>query len=158
MEETYDVKKAIIYLVVLILVIGLFYGITVLVINNKDKEESQASEPYTSIQYEEIIVSNILKQTADDYYVLVTTKNDEKYKQYISDYTTYTTKKDALPTYRVDLDNSFNKSYLQAESDFTGDPLIFKESTLLRITNHQISEIYGKDEIQSAISYLVNGI
>lgn len=159
MEETYDVKKAVIYLIILVLIIALFYGITTLVINNKNnKTDDNPNETYTSIQYEEIIVSNILKQTSNDYYVLVTTKNDTNYKQYISDFTTYTTKKGALPTYRIDLDNSFNKNYLQDESNFEGDLPVFKESTLLRIVDHNILEIYETDKIETAILNLVNGI
>lgn len=157
MEETYDIKKAIICLVILIIIIGIFYGITMLVISNKEAEEEKENN-YTSIQYEEIIVSNILKQTDSDYYVLVTTSYSTDYKQYISDFATYTTKQGALPTYRVDLDNSFNKNYYQEESDFTGEIPVFKGSTLLRIVDHKITEIYEESEIKDAISYLVNGV
>lgn len=156
--ETYNIKKAIICFIILVVIIGLFYGITTLVVNNKKKEEENTeNNSYTNIQYEEIIVSNILKQTAIDYYVLVITKNDENYKQYISDFTTYTTKKNALPTYRIDLDNSFNKKYLQEGSNFDDELPIFSGCTLVRVTEGNITEIYESSEIQSAISHLVNG-
>ena len=158
MEETFEVKKAIIFLVVLVLIIGIFYGITVLVVDHKKEKEAEENEPYTSIQYEEIIVSNILKQTADDYYVLATTKNDENYKQYISDFTTYPTTEGALPTYRIDLDNGFNQKYLQSESDFSGSLPVFKTSTLIRVVNHEIAEVYQDMEVEEAILYLVNGM
>lgn len=161
MEETesYNIKKAIICFAILVVIIGIFYGITTLVVNNKNKkEESNENNSYTNIQYDEIIVSNILKQTASDYYVLATTKNDDNYKQYISDFTTYTTKKNALPSYRIDLDNSFNKKYLQDESNFDNELPVFSGSTLIRVTGGSITEIYESSEISSAISHLVNGI
>ena len=157
MEETYDIKKAIIYLVILIIIIGVFYGITVLVTNNKKEEKTVNTDPYVSIQYESILVSNILKQNNDDYYVLATTKNDNNYKQLISDFSTYTTKQGALPSYNIDLDNSFNKKYLQENSDFEKEIPTFKTSTLLRITNHAITEIYEDEKVSEAILKLVNG-
>ena len=158
--ETYSIKKAIIGLVVVVVIIGLFYGITALIVNNKkDKnEEINQDTPETNIQYEEIIVSNILKQTPVDYYVLATTNSDDNYRQYISDFTTYTTKKNALPTYRIDLDNSFNKKYLQETSNFDNELPVFSGCTLIRVTEGAISEIHESSEISSAISHLVNGI
>ncbi len=157
--ENYSIKNAIIGLVVVVAIIGVFYGITTLVVNNKEeKEESNQNEPETNIQYEEIIVSNILKQTPVDYYVLVTTKNDEGYAQYVSDFSTYATKSNALPTYRIDLDNGFNKKYLQEESNFDNELPVFSGSTLVRVTEGSIAEIYETSDISSAISKLVNGI
>ena len=157
MEETYNVKKAIICFIILAVAIGAFYGITVLVLNNKKESKTTEEEPYVSIQYESILVGNVLKQNSDDYYVLVTTKNSSNYQQYISDFSTYSTKKGSLPTYTVDLDNSFNKNYLQSESDFNAEIPVFKTSTLLRVTNHKIVENYEDSEISDAIQTLVNG-
>lgn len=151
MEQTYSAKQIIIIMVVILSVILVFYGITVLVSNNKNTEIDNNSD--TVIQYEEILVGEIFKQNNSEYYILAYdgTNDGQKYK---SDINTYTTKENSIKTYYVDLTNAFNKKYVATESNFENEFPIFKESTLLKIANGSIVEVYEGDSLSNKITEL----
>lgn len=103
-------------ILVLVVIFGLFYGLTVLRTMDKDSKKNDDKE--TIIQYDEILIGTILNQKANDYYVLVTDLNADDY----SKYETYVDSFDGNPKVRVytsDIKNIFNKSY-------TGDSNVTK--------------------------------
>lgn len=153
MEQTYSTKQIIIIMAVMLSVILVFYGITVLVSNNKKEDTKNDNNSDTVIQYEEILVGEIFKQNNSEYYVLAydSTSDGQKYK---SDINTYVTKENSAKTYFVDLTNAFNKKYVSTESNFENEFPIFKEPTLLKIVNGSIVEVYEGNSISDKITDL----
>ncbi len=151
MEQTYSAKQIIIIMVVILSVILIFYGITVLVSNKKDDSESDISD--TVIQYEEILVGEIFKQNGSEYYILAydDTSDGQNYKSEIN---TYMTKENSIKTYFIDLTNAFNKKYVADESNFENEFPIFNETTLLKIVDGSIVEIYEEDSLSDKITEL----
>lgn len=149
MEQTYDTKKMIITLFIVLAIIAIFYGITILITKNK-KEEAKNETYDTVIQYKDILVGELYNQREDDYYVLAY-NSDEESQNYISSLTSYSDLELAIKTYTIDLTTAFNKKYVASESDFNNSYPIFSGPTLLRITNKQITEIYEDDDIATQI-------
>lgn len=157
MEDKYNIKQLIIFVVVILLVLGIFYGITLLVTKNKSNETNTNNETNDEavIDYDTILVQNIFKQSSDSYYVLAYTEDDENLSDYNNDIASYKNKEDALKVYYVEISSAFNKSYVADESDFTGDYPIFKETTLLKVENGKIVQTYeGKEQITNILSIL----
>ena len=155
MEEfSFSTKKMIIMAIIILIVIIAFYFITVLVLDKKKTKSSEST--YTAIQYDEIIVGNMYKQNETEYYILATTKSDDKASSYMTNYQNYSKKEDSIKTYTIDLDSGFNKKYLSSESDFTKEYPTFKTSTLLKITDKQITDIYEGEEINTFLESLIN--
>jgi hypothetical protein len=148
-----EVNKLInIFLAVSILFV-VFYLIT-LMVTNKDTE---VSEP-VNIQYGEILVSKILDQKQDLYYVLATKEedvNNDLYDYYLTEYV----RAEQLVAFEINLDNIFNKPFVKEESNLSVEDLsdiAFKDATLLRVEKGKITEaLEGKDEIRE---YLVKKI
>ena len=69
--EEYSVKRLIKIFIILLVIFGIFYGITYLVVKNK-KAEITEEEPYAVIDEEKITISNLLNQKREEYYVLIT--------------------------------------------------------------------------------------
>ena len=159
MEETYSIKKAIIFVIVIVAIFAAFYGITILLTESKkEKETVDKDTPYVSIQYEEIVVGNIFKQNEEEYYVLATTSTDSNAQTYISSLKGYSDYENAIKSYTIDLDSGFNKKYLADESNFNSGLPVFKTSTLLKIVNKQIVETYESDDITNALEQLTNSV
>lgn len=158
MEETYSIKKAIIFVIIILIIIGAFYGITLLVTNNKKEEEPKKDDSYVSIQYEEIVVGNIYKQNESEYYVLATTKKDNNSDTYMTNYRKYASKTGATKSYTIDLDSGFNKKYLSDNSDFSLSLPIFKTTTLLKISDKKIIESYEGNDITNILETMNNNV
>jgi len=156
-NEISELKKLAYIFSSIIVVFLIFYGIAYLKMNNK---KSPDDEIVTSIQYEKILVSNILNQNKEDYYVLI--YNDEEiYNNYYFHYiSSYSKKENSLFTYLVDINNSFNSSYkaLEEASNLNVSnisDLKVKEDTLLKISNGKIiSTTEGMENISTYIKSL----
>ena len=135
-------------------VLLVFYFITVLV-NKKDKE-TYTENTNATIQYNKILVGQILNRTETDYYVLVEKENDQYidlYNYYLSNYIGENKK---FKYYTVDLSDVFNGNHIGEQTLLTGNVSEFKfvNSTLLRVKNGSIIESY--DTRDSIVSYLEN--
>lgn len=137
----------------MLLIFVAFYGIACLKMKS-DKKDDIAQ----TIQYNKILVNNILKQNNDEYYVLI--YNDEKdYSGYYYYYLQAYKKKDnALATYFVDLEDAFNKNYKSEESSLfveTPEKFKIKEDTLLKISNGKVVDAKeGQENIANYIKEL----
>ena len=141
-NEISELRKLAYIFGTIILVFLIFYGIAYLKMNNKTKAEDEIVQ---SIQYEEILVSNILKQNKDNYYVLI--YNDEKdYNNYYYYYVqAYKKNENSLYVYLTDIQNSFNSVYKADTSNLNVDDISkirIKEDTLLKISNGRIVSYY----------------
>ena len=156
MEDKYSIKQLLTFIILIWVVLGIFYGITVLVTNKKnnanrtDKVESKSN---AKIDYEKILAQNSLNQKETSYYVYAYTNNDENVSTYNNDLVSYKNKEGALKVYYVELDNAFNKNNFASESNFEDGKVIYKATTLLKVENGKVVNSYEtKEEITKILS------
>lgn len=155
MEDKYSVKQLLTFIIIILVVLGIFYGITVLVTNKKNN--TKTTEPDTTsdakIDYEKILAQNALSQKEENYYVYAYTNSDENVSTYNNDLVSYKNKENALKVYYVELDNAFNKNNFSNESNFEDNKIVFKGTTLLKVNNGSIVEKYEtKEEITNVLA------
>lgn len=148
-----EMAKLILLIVIVAIAFAIFYVITLFVVKKDEKQtNTQPETTEATIQYQKILVSNILSQKETEYYVLAY-KSDDKYLEAYKNNLTYyaMTKEDSVPYYYVELDNSLNKSFITEKSKLnveSAKDLRFSQTTLLRIKEGKIISTYeGKDNI-----------
>ncbi len=142
-----EVSKLIKLVIVVTLIVFVFYGITVLV--NKKIEEDQTEQPAT-IQYDEILIGNSLKQPNDDYYVMIYDDEDYDVNLYGTYLSIYSQKDEAIRIYKSQLNNPINQRFKAEKSnlDVTDiSDLKIKSSTLLKISDGKIEEAYEGEQL-----------
>jgi len=138
-----------------VLVLALTYFVTALASGEikfgKDKEEVKEE---TAIQYEEIMVGQMLNRSESEYYVLLFNFTDSFASYYLSLKDSYAQNEKSLPFYIVDLEKHVNKDYiLENKEDLIEKPVRlvdFKATspTVVRIKNRKVVErITGRDKI-----------
>lgn len=125
------------------------------IINSKRKTNDNLVTS-ADIQYDEILISNIMKQKKSSYYVFVYDAEDLYYPTYSTYLYMYENKENSMRLYYASLNSGFNKGYLnEEESNIVGaslDTLKFKGTTLVKVENGKIVNAYeGSDAI---IEYL----
>lgn len=138
-----------------------FYLVTWLFTDNSDKNKKEEEKPKVSIQYDEILMSNLLKQKDLEYYVLAYDAEDKYYDSYNMYIHTYSTQKDAKRVYTSVLSNGFNKKFYDKElkesvidaADIS--KLKLKDTSLIRVRRGTIRNVYeGHEEIINFLSTL----
>jgi len=139
-NEVTNLIKIILAVTVIFLI---FYGITTLVTKNKKTEQLNTGD--VVIQYDEILLGNLLEQPKSEYYVLVT-EEDDQYKDTYSTYlNTYKTKENAIRVYSANLDSGFNSAYLSETSNTNINDikdLKLSTSTLLKVSGKKVVSAY----------------
>ena len=141
--------------VIVCAVLLIFYFITLLV-NRKDDEIEYRENTTPTIQYNKILVGEILNRQETAYYVLVEKENDqyvELYNYYLSN---YSGNDKNLKYYTVDLSDVFNGNHI-GEQTIVGENTSeykFADTTLIKVQEGEVAEIY-KDR-NSITSYLEN--
>jgi len=149
-EESKEIKKFVIVLIVIIFAVALFYLATRMFItkdlftgSNTKTEETTTGE----INYDVAIMGEILNRPYKTYYVAIYNKTEGEYmSEMISLVYAYTAKDEHLHVYTVDLSNELNKSYYDPENikldvDNLKD-LKVGDITLLKIKNGEIIKYY----------------
>lgn len=138
-----------------------FYLVTWLFTDNSDENKKELEKPEVSIQYDEILMSNLLKQKDLEYYVLAYDAEDKYYDSYNMYINTYSTQKDAKRVYTSVLSNGFNKKFYDKElkesvidaADIS--KLKLKDTSLIRVRRGTIRNVYeGHEEIINFLSTL----
>lgn len=138
-----------------------FYLVTWLFTDNSDENKKEEEKPEVSIQYDEILMSNLLKQKDLEYYVLAYDAEDKYYDSYNMYIHTYSTQKDAKRVYTSVLSNGFNKKFYDKElkesvidaADIS--KLKLKDTSLIRVRRGTIRNVYeGHEEIINFLSTL----
>ena len=138
-----------------------FYLVTWLFTDNSDKNEKEEEKPEVSIQYDEILMSNLLKQKDLEYYVLAYDAEDKYYDSYNMYIYNYSTQKDTKRVYTSVLSNGFNKKFYDKElkesvidaADIS--KLKLKDTSLIRVRRGTIRNVYeGHEEIINFLSTL----
>lgn len=142
MNDNYDLKNVIKFILIVSVIALLFYFVTVIVLKNKKvKTYDTTSEPAV-IQYNEIIIGDMFNQKENEYYILLKENDDFYLDLYDSYVSSYASKENSLKVYTVDLNSAFNKKYLSDESNFDKDSFKVKNTTLIKINNKNIVETY----------------
>ncbi len=139
-------------ILVILVVFGAFYIFTYYLQKNK-RTENVDNKPntITTIQYDEILIGNILNQSENDYYVLIVNKSDydARYKNYLSKSSTN------HKFYYSLIDNGLNRSYISDNSNLMVDnirDLKVSATSLLKINNGKIVESYdGNSAVMEAL-------
>ena len=107
MNDEYKIENLIKIIVILLLIVGVFYGLTIIVMNNQKEDLNNNIESDTEIKYDHILIGNIYNQKEQEYYVLV--ELDSDYLTLNSIVSNYSKKENALKIYTSSLNNVFNK-------------------------------------------------
>lgn len=148
-----ELTKLIKIILIVCVVLVAFYFLTVLVTKNKDNDKIE--DTAAVIQYQKIIVGEILNRAESEYLVLVQKEDDvyiDLYNQYLQ---IYSGKKGSLNYYTVVLDEVFNQNNISEETDVLGNDVQnykFANTTLIKVKNGTLESVY-KDK-DSIISYL----
>ena len=139
----------------------LFYLITYVVESGNKNKNQDNDETEVTIQYDEILISNLLEQPNKEYFVLAYDENDQYFTAYNTYLSTYKTKTGALRYYTSIISNGFNKIYYDKDAD--SKPNVSKlrdfklnKSTLFRITDCKITKTNeGHDAIITYLNSLI---
>ncbi len=153
-EEGNEVKNFIIIVIVLAVIVGVIYGITVLL--NKEEIDYSYQSTAGAINYDIVSVGTILNRPYKDYYVLVYDVNKDesvKYNSILNSYMDKSKEDDYIKIYLCDLNNELNKAYYNVNDDNKSNPEASKTSefdfgdiTLLHIKKGKIVEYIEKYE------------
>jgi len=147
-----EMKNFIIMILVVTVIFGAFYLLTILI--NKE-EEVVLEEKHAEIQYDKILIGNMLSQSNKEYYVLVYDTNDIKYPIYNAYLSNYIKKEDALRVYYAELNNPLNQSYFSAEENLKVskiEKLKIKNTTLFKIKDKKVTKYYLGEDIEKHLS------
>lgn len=142
-----EISKLIKLIIVVSLIVLIFYGLTVLV--NQEKEVENPDTP-ASIQYDEILIGNVLKQPNEEYYVMIYDDEDYDTSLYSTYLDLYKQKDEAIRIYTSQLNNPLNQNFKAEESNLDISDisdLKIQSSTLLKIDNGKIEEFYEGEEL-----------
>lgn len=145
-------------IIIVCIVLLSFYFITVLVNKKRNNTVDGSDDTVATIQYDEIIVGEILNRSENEYFVLVKKENDVNYDLYQSYLSIYKEKENALRVYNVDLSSIFNANAIDEETVLTDTVQNFKfnDSVLIKVTNGSISEsLIGNDQIENYLKELI---
>ncbi len=135
----------------LIVIVGVIFALFYLLTAYINREETTTEDTPTqkeTIQYDEILVGNMFKQSASNYYLLIEDVEDKNVMTYVAYLNNYATLEGSIKVYKAILNSSLNKQYLADESNITNDITKFKVSktTLLEISKGKIVKSYEKHE------------
>lgn len=135
-------------ILIILIVFGIFYVLTYYMQKNKKTLTTPNSDNSVAIiQYDEILIGNILNQSETDYYVLILKKEDydKRYKDYLNNYTNNN------KFYYSFIDNGLNRNYVSENSNLNVESindLKVSGTTLLKISSGKIVESYdGNDSV-----------
>lgn len=154
-DELARLLKIILIVVALFLV---FYGITLLLTKNETKNNSDNNEITSTIQYDTILIKDMLNRAPLEYYVLAYSAKDNDAGLYNIYKNIYTNKDKSLDVYLVNIDDVLNKSYIADKSNVSNDLKELKISgpTLFRVRRKTIRDTYeGKDKIVTKFNELI---
>lgn len=150
--KEYSVGQVLKNLLIVVLILVGFYFLTLYITENKEENTNLSTN--AKIQYEEIRLSSIFNQSAEEYYVLVELEEDISV---IYPYVSTLKEASKLNVYTSNLNSVFNESYYAEDSDFSGNKPIFNTTTLIKIKNGIIDETYeGTDIISTYVEELAS--
>ena len=155
-----DIKGKIIIVIVVLVVLGLSYLLTLYITNkdSSDKAEVDNSSSEAVISYEDIVVGKSFSMVEDEYLIIYYDKSDEdKSSVYSSLVSSYSSKEDALAIYSVDLSSAFNKPFTTTgesnQHPTEASEIAINGPTVIHFSNHEVVDyIEGEEAITSYLS------
>ena len=147
-----ELKKGIKCVVIVLVIFGLMYLLTVLILKKSSTDYITKDKENTSIQYSEILAGTSFNKKDNEYLVLFydMSDDDSKYSSISSD---YEAKEEHLPIYYVDLSNVLNKSIVSEESNKdakNAEELKINGGTLIKFNTEGIIDyIEGEEAISN---------
>lgn len=148
MEEDKAVRNfIIIFIIVILLVVGLYFLTVFINKDNDPKAEETNTSEEVKIDNSKVIVGTMLQKSDKDYYVILYKSDDEKANEYASLESKYKANKDSLPVYTVDLSDGMNSKYYDKEhvnltaSDI--NDLRFGDITVLEVKDGKIYKSFN---------------
>lgn len=151
-NQNFEVGNLVKIILVILVVFGLFYVLTYYIQKNKKTESNNndTKNTITTIQYDEILMGEILNQSENEYYVLLVKNEDytKTYKEYISKYS------NGNKFYYSLIDNGMNSRYLSDTSNLNVeniDELKVVGTSLVKVNSGKIIESYdGNSSVMQA--------
>ena len=137
-------------LVIIVCIIVLAFYIVTYFINKTEKVETPDVPAY--IQYDEILIGNMLKQPVEEYYVMIFDSDDYDSQVYSTYLGVYERKEDAIRIYTSELNNPMNQKFKSDESNFDIDDIKdikISGATLFKIRDGEIEEVYEGEELKN---------
>lgn len=153
-QELSELRKLAYIFIAIIGVFLVFYGLAYLKVNKK------TNELVTSIiQYDEILMSNLLEQKEKEYYVIVYNDKEDFTGIYFPYIASYSAKENPLNIYKVDMENAFNASFKSEISKLNLNHIVdikISKDTMFKIKDAKIIKIYeGNDNIQKELEAMI---
>lgn len=143
--------KLIKLVIIVTLIFLVFYVITIFV--NK-KEEKKKTETPATIQYDEILIGNILNQQNETYYVLIQDKDDLNVPIYNAYISVYKKLSDTDRVYTATLNNPLNSRFVGEDVVFNVDnvkDLRFNKTAFIKVEKGKITAYYEEDNIKKIL-------
>ena len=138
-EEQKEIRSFFKILFGLVIIIGLFYFLTVFVVNKDDKFKRTNNKG--EVQYKSIMLGTLLNRSDNEYYVLAFDSLDKSNSYILSTASAYLSNTKNLPLYTADLSLEFNKAFISDKSSYTIDSvedLKLSGTTLIKVKNQKI--------------------
>lgn len=146
--EKNELKSLIIIIVIVSAIFLVFYGITLL--TSKKHETKHTTEvKEETIQYDEIMIGQILNQNEKQYYVLIKNSKNVYNNLFTTYLKSYASSENSIKYYTADLDNSLNSSYVANDTKIDKTNFYnskFGDTTLILIKNKKVNKTYTSDE------------
>lgn len=158
-KDSYSLKSFLLIILVLVIILGIFYFITTLVV--KPVNPTDNDNGVTIIDETKITLNNLLNRKEKEYYVLATKQNNNTQANYQTLYNNYITEykkqEGALTFYNINLDDALNKGYISDKLNISNDlsELKVNDDILFKIKDNKIEEYFaGSKNILKELSTL----
>lgn len=158
-KDSYSLKSFLLIILVLVIILGIFYFITTLVV--KPVNPADNDNGITIIDETKITLNNLLNRKEKEYYVLATKQNNNAQANYQTLYNNYITEykkeENALTFYNINLDDALNKSYISDKLNISNDlsELKVNDDILFKIKDNKIEKYFvGSKDILEELSTL----
>ncbi len=158
-KDSYSLKSFLLIILVLVIILGIFYFITTLVV--KPVNPIDNDNGVTIIDETKITLNNLLNRKEKEYYVLATKENNNTQANYQTLYNNYINEykkqENALAFYNINLDDALNKNYISEELNISNDlsELKVNDDILFKIKDNKMEEYFaGSKNILKELSTL----
>lgn len=158
-KDSYSLKSFLLIILVLVIILGIFYFITTLVV--KPVNPTDNDNGVTIIDETKITLNNLLNRKEKEYYVLATKENNNTQANYQTLYNNYINEykkqEEALTFYNINLDDALNKGYISDKLNISNDlsELKVNDDILFKIKDNKIEEYFvGSKDILKQLSTL----
>lgn len=158
-KDSYSLKSFLLIILVLVIILGIFYLITTLVV--KPVNPTDNDNGVTIIDETKITLNNLLNRKEKEYYVLATKENNNTQTNYQTLYNNYINEykkqEGVLTFYNVNLDDALNKGYISDKLNISNDlsELKVNDDILFKIKDNKIEEYFaGSKNILKQLSTL----